>query len=96
MVFNETEPSTLLINVTYEPRGSANYQQLAWKYNNHDIEILRNPRLHVQANGALTIDPVMPTDAGYYEVIAIISNDLGCENAVFNVYVECKFNAYVY
>lgn len=89
VVFNETAPQTLLIDVTYEPRSPA-YQQLAWRHSGRTLNVTSNPRTSIQERGRLFIDPVRPSDAGDYDITAIISNDLGCETAKFTIYIECK------
>ncbi len=86
VIFNETVSQSLLLDVTYESRGFL-HQRLAWTHNGDAIDV---PRASILGQGGLCIDPVRPSDAGCYEITVIISNDLGCENAVFNLYVECK------
>ncbi len=68
-------------------------QQLKWTHNGLEINATRDSRIRIQTGG-LTVDGVEPADAGYYEVIVIISNELGCESTLFTVEVECEFRVF--
>lgn len=59
-----------------------------WRHNGEPLS--SDSRVNVLLSGELVIDSVTPHDAGKYDITALISNDLGCECAKFNVYVECK------
>lgn len=89
VIFNENEPSSLLIDLHFEP--SSEDRPFLWRHNGDVIDDVRNSRTSIQANGSLLIDPVRPQDAGSYEITAIISNGLGCERSTFMLYVECEY-----
>lgn len=85
VIFNESYSTTLYINIT----NSFNPLQLAWRHNGDYIG-MRNPRISIQDNGALSINAVEPSDAGNYKITVLISNDMGCQSAQHKVFVECK------
>jgi hypothetical protein len=89
--FNETEPSNLLIEVTYTPEVALPHR-FVWRQKEHVINTSSSSysRFNVAASGSLTINPVKPSDTGVYDITAVISNDLGCENIAFNVQIECE------
>jgi hypothetical protein len=74
--------------VTYEPIAVLPYS-LAWRKNGLPLD-MQNIRIRATASGGLVIDAVEPSDAGRYEITAVVSNDFGCQCALFDVYVECK------
>lgn len=76
-----------VLNIAVSFRHSP--QQVEWRYNNEVINAAEDSRASVHSEG-LTVNGVQPSDAGNYEVIAVFSNELGCESAQFVVHVECE------
>lgn len=77
--------------MTHTPDASLPYR-FAWRYNGQVIASTPGSRVRIRAGGGLTIDPVLPFDAGVYEITTIVSNALGCESAAFNIYTECEYS----
>lgn len=87
IIYNESLPSMLYINVTYAP-DSELPSQLLWRHNGVVINQRRNPRATILRNGSLIVNNIKLSDNGSYTLIA--SNALGCESVTFNVFTECE------
>ena len=95
VVYNESELHALLVEVNLLISesltiGSELHHLFAWRHNGHFVDAINNMRITMESNGSLTVYPVMPSDAGSYEITAIISNELGCMDDIFNLYIESE------
>ena len=59
-----------------------------WIHNERIIEDVNDTRISFGTDGELSIDDVIPNDAGYYEII--VFNEHMCKNMIYTIFIECK------
>lgn len=87
------EHRNLSIGVIYNnslSSGLEHYYTALFEWRHNEEPLSTDSRVIVLPSGELVIESVKPHDTGNYDITALISNDLGCECAKFNVYVLCK------